>query len=252
MNFKNYLSVFVVTVVLCVTNCFCAPNYTEMFLQANDLYKKNEYKKAYDLYKSIPDRVAKVNYNLGNCAYKLGDYGKALLYWRKAERDWNSFDRLELLENIELVKSKLNNNYYAKGGKFFEYLSKFKNYLFSLVRATPLFLVQFLFLLLWFLLFLYIKYLYKKKQKFLIILLFILVTISGVLLVVRYSVYYKRLGIVVSKKALLMSGPGNNFQQLGNLPEGSEVLIQQESDNFYKIKFYRQIGWVNQKDVGKV
>ncbi len=250
MRNKVILKLIFIAFFLTPFSCF-APNYTELFLKANEHYKKGEFKKAYKLYKDIPNPVSQVNYNLGNCAYKLDEYGYALLYWRKAERDWSLFNRTELVENITLLKNKLNKNTQNKS-KFFEYLSSGKNYLFSIVRAAPLFVIQILFLVLWFFLFLYIKYLYKKKRKFLIIILFVLISILGSLLVIRYSLYYKHRGVVVSKKAILLSGPGKTFQKLGSLPEASEVLIQKESDKFYKIKFYKQIGWVNQNDVGKI
>ena len=58
-------------------------------------------------YKRIPHKSAVVNYNLGNCAYKLGQKGYALLYWRRAEHAWKFTGREELLENIFLLKGEL-------------------------------------------------------------------------------------------------------------------------------------------------
>lgn len=231
---------------------FCATNYQEIFLQANEVYKKGEFSKAYDLYKSIPNPGSEINYNLGNCAYKLGQPGYALLYWRRAERLWNIFDRNELLDNISLLKSQFSGTDRREKNKVFELLRWIKNYTISVVSAIPLVVIQVLFLAIWFFLFLYVRFLFKRKRRFLIIVLFILISLLGTLLVVKYSLYYRQKGVIVTKTAILLSGPGNTFQKLGNLSEASEILIQKESGDFYKIKYNGQSGWVNHKEIEKI
>jgi len=223
----------------------------ETFVKANRLYKEGGFETAYDMYKKIPDPSYQVLYNMGNCAYKLEKFGYALLHWRRAEKEAECFNRSELLDNILLLKRNLRKVKKEKG-KFFEYFIRAKIYAISLVRAAPLFALQASFLLLWFFLFVYLRYLYKRKRKILISFLFILIALLGTVLVIRYRLEFKNYGIVVSKKAALLSGPGNNFQELGALSEASEVLIQKESDGFLKVKFYGQIGWASKKDVEKI
>jgi uncharacterized protein YraI len=75
---------------------------------------------------------------------------------------------------------------------------------------------------------------------------------SGGFLVVRYSLDFKNYGIVISKEINILSGPGDNFQKLGILPQTSQIRVQTSSGEYYKIKFQRLIGWVSQKDVEKI
>jgi tetratricopeptide (TPR) repeat protein len=245
-KYKNLLLLFFFT-----TTIFGIQNRQEVFLQANNFYKDGNFQSAYELYKKIPNPGAKLNYNLGNCAYQLKDYGKAMLYWKRAEKDWGFFGRGELLQNIELLKQKIVGSQIDES----EYLSFFKSskrYFISLLRSAPIFGFQILFLFFWIICFLYIRFLFKKKHKFLIYILFILMAFSGGFLVVRYSLDFKNYGIVISKEINILSGPGDNFQKLGILPQTSQIRVQTSSGEYYKIKFQRLIGWVSQKDVEKI
>jgi len=224
----------------------CQPNYQEMFLRANMLYKNGDFEEAYELYKKIPSPSPEVNYNLGNCSYRLEKYGYALLYWRRAEKDWGFLNRSELQNNICLLKKKLDKNAEQKN-----FIVKLKNHILSLIKSTPLIILQILFLICWLFLFLYLRYLYKRNQKFLIILLFIITAILGTFLVVRYNLEKMSYGVVVSESAILLSGPSKNFQELGVLPQASEVTIQKSSDGFYKIKFNKLFGWTSKNNVEK-
>ena len=249
MHFRFFYKLFMLTVL--ATSIFAKQNDQEVFLQANSFYKQGNFKSAYELYKKIQSPGARVNYNLGNCAYKLKDFGHAMLYWKRSEKDWGFFNRSELIQNIDLLKQQLSGNRETKNN-LFESFRFYKNYSLSLLRSAPLFGVQILFLIFWMICFLYIRFLFKRKKKFLILLLFVFMAFLGGLFVMRYSLDFKHYGIVLSEKAEILSGPGNNFQMLGILPQTSQVRIQRLSDNYYKIKFQRLIGWVSQKDVGKI
>jgi len=226
-------------------------DFQEIFLRANQFYKEGKFEDALNFYKKIPNPAPQVNYNLGNCAYKLDQYGYALLYWKRAEKDWGLFDRTELLDNILLLKRTLTKTDKPRS-ELFRLFGKLKSYSISIIRSAPLFIVQILFLFLWLFLFFYLRYLYKKGKKVLIAILFCLIALLGTVLVIRNGLDYRNFGVVVSKKATLLSGPGNNFQELGILPEASEVIIQKTSDGFLKIKVNKQIGWTSKKDVEEI
>ncbi len=225
----------------------CAgPHYQEMFLQANELYKSGKFEQAYDLYQKIPNKSVSIHYNLGNCAYKLGRLGYSLVHWKRAEKDWGFFNREELYDNIQLVTKKLDKSKQDVSGPSAA-IKAFKRKVVSFIRVTPILFLQFLFLLFWIFLFLYIKYLYKNRQKTIIWLMFFVVAFFGSLLVIKHSMSLRRYGIVVSEKAQLLSGPGQTYHVLSFLYEGNEGLIKKQSDGFYKIKIHEQIGWVDRK-----
>lgn len=249
MNFKNFYKLLLLTVF--ASTIVAKQNNREVFLQANNLYKQGDFKSAYKFYKKISNPGAQVNYNLGNCAYKLGDFGYSMLYWKRAEKDWGFFSRSELIQNIDLLKQKISGKRIIKN-KLFEFFRFYKNYSLSLLRSAPLFAVQILFLIFWIICFFYIRFLFKRKKKFLITILFIFMAILGGLFVLRYSLDFKHYGITISKEAKVLSGPGDSFQMLDVLPQTTQVRIQRISDDYYKIKFQRLIGWVSQKDVEKI
>ncbi|MBU1007827.1 tetratricopeptide repeat protein [Candidatus Dependentiae bacterium] len=223
-------------------------SHQDQFEHANTLYKKGLFDEAMKLYEQIPNKSARVNYNLGNCAYKLEKYGWALLYWRRAERTWGFFNRNELIENISLLKKKLNLT--SEQGP--PIIKKIKQLVLSWTYAIPLLVLQLLFLLLWFFLFGYIRFLYKKRKNGAILLLFALIALFGILLTLRYSLEARRDAIVVSQQSSLLSGPGETFQTLIQLDPASEVIIKKETTGYYKIKAQQKVGWIDKKHVMEV
>ena len=233
-----------------------SPNYQETFLQANELYKSESFEKAYDLYKQIPKKSPQVHYNLGNCAFKMNKLGYAIMHWRRAEKDWGLSNRSELLGNIALAKQKLRKNSTSKLQDKKEgiigTIRKIKKVAFSFVRSIPILTLQFIFLILWLMLFAYIRYFYKTQNKLIIYLLFLLAAGSGSILAIKFGLKLQKHGIIVADKTEMFSGPGTNYQSLGFLFEGQEGTLCKKSNCFYKIRLNGHIGWVNCKDIGKI
>ncbi len=229
--------------LLAVSFCFLLAensSYQDLFYRANNLYKEGKFEEAKRLYSEIPNKTSQINYNLGNCSYKLGQFGYALLYWRRAELEWGIFNKGELLSNIFLLKNKL-----FGVEKNYRGLEKVKDRILSFVKSVSLLAIQLIFLILWIFLFLYLKYLYKRRQQLIIVVLFILIAIVGVILTTRYTFDARRQAVVVSKSAKLLSGPGEAFQVLGVVAEAKEVIIKRISGDYLKIKIKGQIGWVS-------
>lgn len=226
-----------------------AINYQERFLQANEYYKEGEFSKAFELYSSIPNKSSVVLYNLGNCAYKQEKFGLALAYWKRSEKLWGPWNRDELLENISLVRKKIQHHRVSGITAYFKDL---KNKTFSLIIAIPIIALQLGFLALWLFLFLYIRYLYRKKHKILIVFLFLLIALFGTMLAIKYSLECRRSGVIIDPNTVVLSGPGNNFSIIGNIPEVLEVVIKKELDDYFKVKFSGGSGWVRKKSVEEV
>ncbi|MFH0898910.1 MAG: hypothetical protein V1855_04995 [bacterium] len=256
MKFKK---IFILSLFIFCKTLHGEPNYQESFLQANDLYKQKKYEQAFKLYKKIPYPETTINYNLGNCAYKMNKLGYALLYWRRAENDWGLFNREELLANIALVKEQIKKNQGAL--KLFgasklihaiPFVGVLKEKTLSLIRSTPLIWIQLFFLFIWFFLFIYLRYLYQRKLKFIIFLLFLLASWFGLMLVIKYNMRFRMYGIIVKPQTKLLSGPSESYQTLLTLPEGGEGKIKTMSDNHYKVKINGQIGWINSEAFEKI
>jgi tetratricopeptide (TPR) repeat protein len=228
-------------------------DYNAVFEKANMFYKEGKYEDAMELYKKIPDKSAAVNYNLGNCAYKLNRFGFAHLYWRRAEKDWGFFGRTELLNNMKRLREQLKAPKAEKQKD--KVLIKAKNlhlHITSFIRATPLRVFQIVFLFFWMFLFMLIRNLLMRKKRLLIGILFTFIAVSGLMLVSKYNFEYKQFGIVTVDNAKLLSGPGDNFQVLSSIQEAKEVIIQKTSSGFYKIKVDGLIGWLSQEAIEEI
>lgn len=227
-----------------------------IFEQANKLYKQGFYQEALYAYNRIQQKNAVINYNIGNCEFKLQNYGKALLYWRRAEREWGFGAGIELLNNICYLKDQLNGLHgkpesAEKSDPFFKKIKSLKTVFDFYIRSIPLLFFQLVFLILWILIFIFIPNWIRKKRKMLVAGLFTLIAIFGLILVMKYAFEIKQHGVVVSKQAKLLSGPGQNYQVLTVIPEATELNIEKESDGYYKIKLNGQIGWVERASVDR-
>lgn len=239
--------------ILPIMSLLNAESSSDLFHQANKKYRSGSFKEAKKLYQQMPKKNAFIEYNIGNCAYKLGKYGQAMLHWKRAENNWGFFNRSELLANIQLLQEKLNlRTPIEQHGYIISKLSKLKRYTFSLLRTMPLLAIQLLFLALWLFLFVYLRFLYKKRQKLIIRILFTLIATIGIILIFRHSLAARQYGIVMKNQSPILSGPGNSFQTLLYLPEAKEIIIKHSSDEYLKIKSDRQIGWIHNKNIEKV
>jgi hypothetical protein len=228
----------------------------ELFTQANEAYKKGAFALAYDDYQKITNKGCAVHYNMGNCAYKLSNYGYALLHWRRAERDWGFWGREELNKNIELVKKQMTPQQPSQEASglstIIDFFKSNKNAFFASSRATTLFHLQIIVLLVWICLFCYLRYLYKRKQKVVIFTLFLLQAVFTFMLAIKYNSQFREFAIITSQQATLLSGPGSTFTQLQRLPEAQEAVIIGSSGDYYKIRVNGRIGWLTKTSIEKI
>jgi tetratricopeptide (TPR) repeat protein len=76
----------IVAAVLAAGTASAQPSRAD-FYRANDLYAREEYQQARDLYQKIADQGWEnpaLYYNLGNCHFKLGELGRAIANYRRA------------------------------------------------------------------------------------------------------------------------------------------------------------------------
>jgi tetratricopeptide (TPR) repeat protein len=254
---KTFVAITIFIVASCVIGAYA---YDDVALnaQAEELYLKNDFARAYELYQRISEKTPSVYYNLGNCAYKMDKFGYALLYWRRAERDWGLFGRDVLVKNIDLIKQKTST---AQQKELVElpypkvilnFLTTIQQTLLSMVKAIPLFHLQLIVLILWVILFLYMRMFGKRKQMALICVLFGFLAISAWMLALKYSFQHQKRLVVLYKNTPLLSGPGTNFAPKGHLPEAQEADILKESGEFYRIRVNKHTGWIDKQFVEKV
>jgi tetratricopeptide (TPR) repeat protein len=253
--------ILIISFSLLITTLFTsfATNHQESFLQANEFYKQSKFKEACELYSKIPNKSPQIYYNMGNCSYKLGNFGYAMLYWRKAEKNWGMFNREELVNNINLLDRQLFEQQHKnddpealKAHELKFTIHKIKTFLVSIINSLPLLLLQLIFLLFWILLLVYKKYLYKNQKKLILVSLFVILVSSGSMIALRYGVNIHETAIVVVKQSEVFSGPDKTYQQVGSLPEATAVIVKKQSEKFCKIKWKALVGWVDSTTIEKI
>ena len=200
------------------------------------------------MYQEIGKPTPRVYFNLGNCAFKLEQHGRALWHWKQAEERWGMFDREDLNNNITLIKQKLAVSAPKKPHPLPAIISATERY----IHAIPLLALQLMFLFFWTLLFVYVKKLLKQKRRVFVTLLGLCVFTNGGLLLYRHIQATQLRGVVIVPKAILYSGPSTTYQKIGELPEGLAVRIERQRQDFYKIRTKGQFGWVAHKTIGVV
>ena len=120
------------------------------------------------------------------------------------------------------------------------------------LRAIPLLNFQLMVFMLWVVLFLYMRFLLKRKKTVLFSLLAVALTCSSVLLMFRYIIQQRTYYVVTQQQAQALSGPGSDFTVIGSIPAGQEVIGSEAVGNFIKVRWRWRTLWINQQDAKRV
>ncbi len=99
---------------------FAGNRKSNLWQEANNLFKQNNYDQAAILYEQIASSKpndASLYFNLGNVYYKLNKIGEAVLNYQRAIRIQPSFQ--EAKDNLELTMSRIPNRIPSSGDIFF-------------------------------------------------------------------------------------------------------------------------------------
>lgn len=211
---------------------------TVLYDEAMLAYQGGNYRKTLELLRGIEQQSPNMLYLMGDAANRLQQYGYALAYWRAAQHVWPMQGRVHLAKIISQIKSKMGVESALQAS------TRAAIVVSDVLRALPILLIQLIFLVLWTFLFLYLRYLYQRKHRKLVVALFSLLFIAGAVLVAKISVDRKLHAVVVVPTTAILSGPGKTFHTVGNFKEGTEVKVVKTADSFYKVRLGRLVGWV--------
>jgi len=251
---KQILSAFI-SLIICTEIAYGKSQLMELFHQANQHYKNEEYAKAISIYQQIINSNVKdgvVFYNLGNAYLKNGQIGKAILSYERAKR---------LLPRDKDVKANLE---YANLLTI-DKLTPKKKLLFSWISKAHLplnineqtLIIFIIYLLITILIILYIFIERKTIRKLFVILGMVLVISFFILLISLcikiHSVAQANESIVIVSKVAVKSGPEDGLETLFFIHEGTKVKIEETRGNWYQIKLLDgKIGWIKSETVARI
>lgn len=221
---------------------------TELFNQANQLYKEKNYEGAVAIYDSVAQSgyaSAELFFNLGNAHFKLGNLAPSILNFERAKKlapddadiDFNLrianlrvVDRVEPVPELFFVR-------WAKNLVIRHSSDGWAKLALGMVWVTFAFA----------LLFLFVNYLWVKRISFLAALFALLLSLTFAFL--AYSQYnYQREsaeGIVFVKNVYVKSAPDPQSTDLFILREGIKVALLESEGDWQKIQLADgKVGWI--------
>ena len=218
-------------------------------LKANELYKEKNYAQAEILYQGLIDngfQNGHLYYNLGNTHIRLGNTGKAILNYLRAQKflprdqDLQANLKYALQDTVDLIEWKRS----GLLATFLFWTDDFNltEHIQALVAINLLFWLSMC------------AWLYRRNAT----LDLIRKTMLAILLLIVVSTMVKwnlatshKYGVVLAKKIDVKSGMDNNNVTLFQLHEGAVVSIEKEDAGWFKIKLNDgKSGWAKKNAIG--
>ncbi|OGU60684.1 MAG: hypothetical protein A2X64_08145 [Ignavibacteria bacterium GWF2_33_9] len=226
-------------------------NANEAFRKANNAYMKEDFKGAALLYQDIIKNgfvSANVYYNLGNCQFRLKNYGKAILNFEKAKRLAPSDESINL--NLKIANLKIVDKIKPLPEFFlFSYLNGIAK-----SHETDTFSwwgILFIWIAVIFVGFLIVSNkAFLKKVSFGFVLLFFLIAASSFYLAYQSNHFLKETneGIILTPSVYVKSSPDSEALDAFILHEGTKFMIIDNLGHWTKIKIANgNIGWIDKE-----
>lgn len=215
-------------VSLIFTATIQAQTTQELYAQANTAYQNNECASALKLYEQITSKGAATWYNMGNCAFKLNDQIKALLYWQRAYKDAHS----ELKKNITTNMTRLTITHTGP------------------IQQTSAGTMQILFFCI-FGIFLIVGYFLVRARRWIFLACSIAVLVSVARITYHVSCSSRQASVMQDNSAL-RAGPGHEYHQLDTLAAGITVTLLKQRNGWMQIKSNGTKGWIEDKQIEQI
>lgn len=205
-----------------------------IFLEAVQNYTQGHFEKALEEFLDIKKsgfESAQINYNIGNCYFKLGKIGRSILFYEKAhllsKRDPEIQSNLQLARNQlkDKLETPVRNIFWVP----FSWMESFLNFwewgllnvilgwLFLILTAVRIFLMG-----------------RGSKLNFWIYSLGLLQMLALTTLYLSYQ-ENRNTGIIIENEVQVQSGPGESFPESFKIHEGSKISILETQADWSKI-----------------
>jgi tetratricopeptide (TPR) repeat protein len=232
--------------------CLFAQTKYDLFTEASRHYVESNYAEALEKYESILKlgyESGEIYFNMGNSYFKLGQIGKAILYYEKAARYFPGDEalgknldiaRLQIVDKIEAIPRLR--------------LSIWKDELLNLVSVNALaWSTLFIFILFSILIALYIltRKTVARRTAWIMAILFVVLLIIYTAKV--YEIETKQYAIVMLPKIAVISEPSLSGTEVFVLHEGTKVRINRKLEDYAEITLADgKTGWIKLESLGMI
>jgi len=248
---KNVMSV---ALLLCVFSVFseasdkdAANNY---FYSANKLYEQGKYEDAAHEYEKVLSagvQSGNLYYNIGNCYFKAGLLGKAMLNYERARKIIPNDPELKF--NYNYTRSLLEDKIVGAKRPFLIRKVLSMAQLLSLSVWLVLAIAGWSLLILFLLIAIFTPAL-RGKIKIACVLLLAMITISAFFAFVQYKNASEFNAVVIAKEAIVRYGPGEAEVEAFILHEGAKVGVIKNEGEWCQIQIADgKSGWMEKNSV---
>lgn len=285
MRQNNILIIFILSFVFLfqgnyLTEAFAGDSAADTFFRANKEYSAGqkamagrkqedavqEFEQAVSLYEQLIESGfinGQIYYNLGNAYYRLGMPGKAIMYYRRAEKllprdadikaninllKHDFVDRETIGQTPEILKVACFWYFYLNQGE----ITAITIYIYLALIASILSII-------------FLRLQWLKKMIIIFASCFLVLVITLGIKAYNHSV---EMGVVIADESKIRYGPGEEFEPRFKIHEGAEVRIEEKKDKWYKVYVYVDVeevhddegkkeaefktGWIPESEVGKI
>jgi len=248
---KFGIYIIMIVIGLCSGSALAGQDQVDQFVMANAAYTRGDYSQALTLYDEIlagGEVSGALLYNIGNTYFKIGDLGRAVLYYERALR-YIPRDT-DLQANYRYALSQRSQGLHLESGSVGERVSDVFIQMVTFEELCWIFAG-----LLFFLAFFHLWGLYRSWRGFLragsigILIVLIFVVVLGIRLRLRHDL----LGAVVLRDVPARFEPREDATVHFSVVEGERVDLMKKEKKWVKIKrFDDKIGWVQSHVVEKI
>lgn len=230
-----------------------AQDMENVFSSANQNYKTGDFELAASEYEKLIHQGyegTSLYYNLGNSYYRLGKLGKSILNYEKALKLSPSDE--DVLHNLAFVNMKTVDKIETLPKFFlFQWWENLLGFL-TLNGWSYFILGLFLLILMCIVVYFFTKKIEIQKVSFLsgLIIALLLIFSASILIINLNREMNWKFGIVMTTKLVAKTSPDNQSKDNFLIHEGLKVKIEDELEDWYKIKLPDgKIGWVIKREL---
>lgn len=250
---KLFLQVCSILLIFGASSAF-AFDSDSLFNSAGNYYQNQNYDEALNIYLGIEQKnyeSASLYFNIGNCFFKKGKIGYAILYYLRAQK--LSPGDADIETNLEFARmfmpTRMEGIEINPVTAFFDMIVD--SYTLNLIAWVAS--VLFILLMLYFSIIMFLQWRGLVIKISVYIMLSLVLVSSGLASYKFRTDYLTEKGVIVADETRILSGPGedNDVEFVGVF--GLTFEIEKETDNYYLVLFEnKRKGWVKRGDVEKI
>lgn len=230
-----------------------AQSTNDKFLQSQKAFNEKEYQVAIDFLKELMEEDPYneyIHYNLANAYYQLGNVGESIYHYEKTLKINPDFEVAKV--NLDFAKkmkvSDIKGNFEISQKQMFYQLFdvlSIRAWAILSIICSVLVLVSFSY-------YYFSNQIVSKKIGFSLAIAFFVIGLISVFITYHQKNYLTtyEMGIVIPKEVLMKEQPRESSKTKIKIIEGTKVLIQEQSQKWYKVKLVNDsIGWVKQNEI---